>query len=112
MSARGVHTGEILGIPPTHKEVSTDGIAIHRVRDGKIVEYWSVVDVARLLGQMGVLPGPPTHNGLKGRGAVETLPMGMGKMSAGWLSSGLKEKGRLCGPELLRRLLLSGEGQR
>lgn len=63
MSARGVHAGEILGIPPTHKEVSTDGIAIHRVRDGKIVEYWSVVDVARLLGQMGVLPGPPADNG-------------------------------------------------
>jgi predicted ester cyclase len=39
-------------------QVETDGIAIHRVRDGKIVEYWSVVDTARVLQQVGVLPGP------------------------------------------------------
>jgi len=30
---------------------------IHRVRDGKIVEYWSVTDVARVLQQVGVVPG-------------------------------------------------------
>jgi predicted ester cyclase len=57
--ARGVHAGELLGIPATNKEVETDGMAIHRVRDGKIVEYWSVVDVARVLQQLGALPGPP-----------------------------------------------------
>lgn len=56
---RGVHAGELLGIPATHNEVETDGIAIHRVRDGKIVEYWSVTDVARVLHQVGALPGPP-----------------------------------------------------
>jgi hypothetical protein len=31
---------------------------IHRVRDGKITEYWSVTDVARVLQQVGALPGP------------------------------------------------------
>lgn len=56
---RGAHEGELLGIPATHKEVETEGIAIHRVRDGKIVEYWSVSDVARVLQQVGALPGPP-----------------------------------------------------
>jgi steroid delta-isomerase-like uncharacterized protein len=56
---RGVHAGELLGIPATNKEVETEGIAIHRVRDGKIVEYWSVTDVARVLQQVGALPGPP-----------------------------------------------------
>jgi steroid delta-isomerase-like uncharacterized protein len=56
---RGVHTGELMGIPATNKEVETEGIAIHRLRDGKIVEYWSVTDVARVLQQVGVLPGPP-----------------------------------------------------
>jgi predicted ester cyclase len=55
---RGVHAGELLGIPATNKEVETDGIAIHRIRDGKIVEYWSVTDVARVLMQIGALPGP------------------------------------------------------
>jgi predicted ester cyclase len=56
---RGRHAGELLGIPATNKEVESDGIAIHRIRDGKIVEYWSVVDVARVLQQVGALPGPP-----------------------------------------------------
>jgi steroid delta-isomerase-like uncharacterized protein len=55
---RGTHAGELMGIPATNKQVETDGIVIHRVRDGKIVEYWSVVDVATILQQVGVLPGP------------------------------------------------------
>ena len=55
---RGVHEGELFGIPATNSEVETEGIAIHRVRDGKIVEYWSVTDVARVLQQVGALPGP------------------------------------------------------
>ena len=57
---RGRHEGELMGIPATDKEVETDGFAVHRIRDGKIVEYWSVVDVARVLQQIGVLPGPDT----------------------------------------------------
>jgi predicted ester cyclase len=56
---RGVHAGELLGVPATNKEVETDGMVVHRIRDGKIVEYWSVVDVARVLMQVGALPGPP-----------------------------------------------------
>jgi len=56
---RGRHEGELLGIPATHREIDTAGIAIHRVRDGKIVEYWSVVDVVNVLQQVGALPGPP-----------------------------------------------------
>jgi predicted ester cyclase len=55
---RGVHAGELLGIPASNTQIETDGIAIHRVCDGKIVEYWSVVDVANILQQIGVLPGP------------------------------------------------------
>ena len=56
---RGVHAGELLGIPATNKPVETVGIAVHRIRDGKIVEYWSVTDVARVLQQVGALPAPP-----------------------------------------------------
>ena len=55
----GRHEGELLGIPATGSEVETEGIAIHRIRDGKIAEYWSVTDVARVLQQVGALPGPP-----------------------------------------------------
>jgi predicted ester cyclase len=56
---RGVHSGELLGIPPTGKEVETEGIAIHRIADGKIVEYWGVTDTVRVLQQVGALPPPP-----------------------------------------------------
>jgi predicted ester cyclase len=55
---RGVHAGELLGIPATNRDIESNGIAIHRIRDGKIVEYWSVVDVARVLQQVGALPEP------------------------------------------------------
>ena len=53
----GRHAGELLGIPATNKDVETEGIAIHRVRDGQIVEYWSVTDTVRVLQQVGALPG-------------------------------------------------------
>jgi predicted SnoaL-like aldol condensation-catalyzing enzyme len=43
-----VCTRESSSDPATNREVETN-----RVRDGKIVEYWSVVDVARLLQQVG-----------------------------------------------------------
>jgi predicted ester cyclase len=55
---RGVHSGELFGIPATNNKVESDGIVIHRIRDGKIVEYWSVVDVASVLQQVGAMPGP------------------------------------------------------
>ena len=56
--ARGVHAGELLGVPATGNEVETEGIAIHRIEDGKIAEYWAVTDTARVLQQVGALPSP------------------------------------------------------
>lgn len=55
---RGRHTGDFLGIPPTNKDVQMEGIAIHRVVDGKIVEHWGQVDAMGMLVQMGVVPPP------------------------------------------------------
>jgi predicted ester cyclase len=57
--AFGVHAGELLGIPATGNAVEAEGIAIHRIADGKIVEYWGITDVVRVLQQVGALPGPP-----------------------------------------------------
>ena len=53
----GVHAGDLMGIPATNKPVESDGMVIHRISDDKIVEYWSVTDVARVLQQIGVLAG-------------------------------------------------------
>jgi predicted ester cyclase len=58
----GTHTGDFLGVPPTGKEVSMEGIAIHRVADGRLVEHWGTVDALGLLQQLGAIPGPG-HDG-------------------------------------------------
>ena len=36
----GTHRGELMGIPPTSKQVAASGTSIHRIAEGKIVESW------------------------------------------------------------------------
>lgn len=40
VSAHGTHTGQLLGISPSHKEVSFNATEIFRVVDGVITEHW------------------------------------------------------------------------
>jgi steroid delta-isomerase-like uncharacterized protein len=40
----GVQRGEIMGIPPTGKEETAEGIYIHRISGGKITEEWGILD--------------------------------------------------------------------
>jgi steroid delta-isomerase-like uncharacterized protein len=54
----GTHRGDFMGIPPTGAEVAFDVIDIVRVRDGKIVEHWNVVDAMALMTQLGAIPAP------------------------------------------------------
>jgi steroid delta-isomerase-like uncharacterized protein len=54
----GTHQGEFMGIPPTGSRVSFDVFDLLRVRDGKVVEHWNVVDMAGLLQQLGAMPHP------------------------------------------------------
>ena len=56
--AYGTQTGELFGIPPTGKLMTSTGIAIHRIADGKIVEHWGEVDTLGVLRQLGVIPPP------------------------------------------------------
>ena len=58
-TARGTHEGEIIGLPPTGREITMAGITISRCRDGKIVEEWEVSDVFGLLRQIGRSPRWP-----------------------------------------------------
>jgi predicted ester cyclase len=35
-----------------------EGIAVHRIVDGKLVEHWAQIDALGLLIQLGVVPPP------------------------------------------------------
>ena len=61
-TARGTHRGELMGIPPTGKQVTFPGILISRITNGKIVEEWEVSDKLDMLQQQGVVP-PQGHDG-------------------------------------------------
>jgi steroid delta-isomerase-like uncharacterized protein len=60
-SARGIHTGNYRGIPPTvvipatGREISFSATDIYRVVDGQIVEEWNTLDGFDIMRQMGAL---------------------------------------------------------
>jgi steroid delta-isomerase-like uncharacterized protein len=56
LTARGTHTGPLMGLPPTGKSVSFAGMEIFRVTGGKIVESWGQFDALSLLRQLGAIP--------------------------------------------------------
>ena len=59
-TARGTHQGELMGLPPTGRQITEVGIVISRLVDGKLVEDWHSPDNLGLIQQLGVatLPGP------------------------------------------------------
>jgi predicted ester cyclase len=55
-TVRGRHDGELMGAPPTGREVEFTNLTISRCRDGKIEEEWELADTVGLLRQVGALP--------------------------------------------------------
>ena len=60
---RGTHQGELMGIPPTGREVTITGITIDRISGGRIQEEWNNFDQLGLLQQLGVVPTPGAAGG-------------------------------------------------
>ena len=52
----GTHDGDLMGAPPTGKDVAFTGITISRCEGGRIAEEWEITDAVGLLGQIGALP--------------------------------------------------------
>lgn len=50
--ARGTHLGGFFDTKPTHKEIAYTGVTTYRLVDGKIVEYWALVDMHSILTQL------------------------------------------------------------
>jgi len=59
-TGRGTHTGELMGIAPTGKEVTVSGITISRLANGKIAEDWELMDALGMMVQLGAVPQPAT----------------------------------------------------
>ena len=57
VTLRGTHQGEVEEFgPPTGRQVETQGITIHRIDGGKIVEEWNSYDNLSLMQQLGLVP--------------------------------------------------------
>jgi predicted ester cyclase len=51
-TVRGTHLGEIWGLPATGKRIAFEFIDIFRIKDGKLFEHWTSIDLAALRSQM------------------------------------------------------------
>jgi steroid delta-isomerase-like uncharacterized protein len=63
----GTHKGDYMGVPATNKKVSVDGVTIHHMADGKIMDSYSTWDALGLLQQLGVIPASAQPKGATAR---------------------------------------------
>jgi steroid delta-isomerase-like uncharacterized protein len=42
---RGTHEGKTLGVQPTGKKVTLEGMSVERLKDGKVIEHWEFPDL-------------------------------------------------------------------
>jgi steroid delta-isomerase-like uncharacterized protein len=54
-SVRGKHTGDHLGVAASNAPVEFTGMAIVRIKDGKIVEAWNNFDFLAMNRQIGII---------------------------------------------------------
>jgi steroid delta-isomerase-like uncharacterized protein len=58
LTGRGTHKGELLGIPPTDKQITLTTIEIYRLAEGKIDEQWVIMDALGVMQQLGAFSQP------------------------------------------------------
>lgn len=54
------HTVTYMGVPPTGKKLSYTGNIVFRLLDGKVVEFWEIVNAMGVLSELGLAPPLPT----------------------------------------------------
>lgn len=52
----GTHKGDFMGVPPTNKKISVDGMTIHHIANGKIMDSYSNWDALGMMQQLGAIP--------------------------------------------------------
>jgi predicted ester cyclase len=55
---RGTHTGSLMGIPPTGKQVTVSALNFFRIVNGRAAEQWVNNDDMGMMQQLGVIPAP------------------------------------------------------
>ncbi len=55
---RGTNKGSFMGTPPTGKQVTSTGMSVFRIANGKIVEHWGENDALGVMQQLGLVPMP------------------------------------------------------
>lgn len=72
-TTRGTHTGPLMGIPATGKQVTVYEMSCHRLSAGKVAESWIGDNVPSILHQIGAL-APPQHGPAGGMAADQAEP--------------------------------------
>jgi predicted ester cyclase len=52
------HEGELLGVPPTQRQLSFTAMELYRLAEGRIEEQWVNVDTLGMMPQLGAIPAP------------------------------------------------------
>lgn len=52
---KGVHKGDLMGIPPTGKAVKVPFSVVYQIKDEKIVKSWLFLDRMELMEQLGIM---------------------------------------------------------
>lgn len=52
----GTHKGEYVGIPATGRKISFEGITVHHIKNGKILDSYTRWDALGLMQQLGAIP--------------------------------------------------------
>lgn len=55
---RAIHSSDFQGLPPTGKRLAVSAYLEERVKDGKVVEHWSLFDQMSMMQQLGLVPPP------------------------------------------------------
>ena len=55
-TGRGTNTGELMGIRPTGRQVTIEGISYARISDAKVRETWITWDTLAMMQQLGAVP--------------------------------------------------------
>jgi predicted ester cyclase len=54
VTVTGTHTGPLLGVPPTGKQLRYNVLLVDHVHDGLIVQHWALPDFLSIFQQLGM----------------------------------------------------------